>query len=500
MEPSSSPVPTSTARKTLGLSGLTMHAMTLVSPGAFVWFLYPLQAAMALHSSGSDIWPGVLVALGIAFITMSGFSELVFRYPFAGSRSAYHFAQCVLDDFVHTRKQAWFLPAKLASSWSAHLFYWVYPGVLVAFFVNIWNYLLQQFGYEPTGFGKVLLAMAIAAFIGFLALRGITGSNTSSVILNFVQITILVIFAILLIVFRVTNPEQFSVQSWHFITVGEIMLPKSINGVLFQASIAFFLVSGFEATAALGAYSTNPGKDISRSAFIALLIQGVLSYLLQYFALNLALTPAFFSGQPSLDSMATLQAPLGNIAIQLGDHLLWHNGFALMIVLASAVMISLLAAMLTALNNGVRVSFAMSLDHEIRGVMGMLPAKYTTPTVAVVILSIVSAAIGSAGALGGASVLLGLTLAANMGAFALYAVICVLAIIPTPYRPFSFGKSLPALLGAVVNIGMVVAMITIGLGYGGMARSATWLAVGFAVFFLLVSLFIRFIHPREKGV
>jgi basic amino acid/polyamine antiporter, APA family len=500
MEPSSGPVPVNTARKTLGLSGLTMHAMTLVSPGAFVWFLYPLQAAVALFGSAADIWPGVLLALLIAFITMSGFSGLIYRYPLAGSRSAYHFTQCVLDDFANTRKPAWFLPAKLVSGWSAHMFYWIYPGVLVAFFVNIWNYLLQQFGYSPTGFGEVLLAVAISAFVGFLALRGITGSNTSSVILNFVQIAILVIFAIMLIVFRVTNPDQFTMQSWQFVSLKSIFIPGSINGLLFQAAIAFFLVSGFEATAALGAYSANPGKDITRSAFIALLIQGVLSYLVQYFALNLALNPAFFNGNNSMESMAASAAPLGTIAIQLGNRLLWDNGFALMIVLASAVIISLLAAMLTALNNAVRVSFAMSLDADIRGVMGVLPAKYSTPTWAVILLSLFSAVIGSLGALGGSAVLLGITLAANMGAFALYAFICVLAVIPTPYRPFSIGKSLPALFGALCNVGMLAAMIKIGFSYGGMITQAIWLVVGFALFFLVVTLLVRMIQPKQSGI
>ena len=86
-----------------------------------------------------------------------------------------------------------------------------------------------------------------------------------------------------------------------------------------------------------------------------------------------------------------------------------------------------------------------------------------------------------------------------MGAFALYAIICILAVIPTPYRPFSLGKSLPALLGALVNIGMVIAMMIIGLGYGEMARYATWIAIGIALFFLIASLLIRFIQPRQKG-
>ena len=35
--------------------------------------------------------------------------------------------------------------AKLATGWSAHLFYWVYPGVMVAMMATLIGYIYTQF-------------------------------------------------------------------------------------------------------------------------------------------------------------------------------------------------------------------------------------------------------------------------------------------------------------------------------------------------------------------
>lgn len=169
-----------------------------------------------------------------------------------------------------------------------------------------------------------------------------------------------------------------------------------------------------------------------------------------------------------------------------------------MIVLASAVVIAIMAAMLTAVNNGVRVSFAMALDTEMPGIMGSLHPRYATPYMAVVLISLVSAIIGSIGVIGGPAALLGFTLAANMGSFALYAIICILAVIPTPYTRTSLRRALPALLGALVNMGMLVAMLFIGLRLQGIAFQATWLAVIVALVYLFASLLIYWMRRKQK--
>ncbi|MGB9736541.1 MAG: hypothetical protein ACP5JP_08830 [bacterium] len=49
-------------KKTLGLTGVTVNAMALIAPGAFLWITYQMQAAATAPngaSVASDIWAGI---------------------------------------------------------------------------------------------------------------------------------------------------------------------------------------------------------------------------------------------------------------------------------------------------------------------------------------------------------------------------------------------------------------------------------------------------------
>jgi len=83
-------------KKTLGLTGITVNAMALIAPGAFLWMTYQLQAAnvdATGTSTALDMWTGIVAALVVAFLTAFAFAELARRYPEAGSGSAYYFAE-----------------------------------------------------------------------------------------------------------------------------------------------------------------------------------------------------------------------------------------------------------------------------------------------------------------------------------------------------------------------------------------------------------------------
>ena len=71
-------------KKTLGLTGVTVNAMALIAPGAFLWMTYQLQAAntdVSGKSTGLDMWTGIIAALVVAFLTAFSFAELAKRYP-----------------------------------------------------------------------------------------------------------------------------------------------------------------------------------------------------------------------------------------------------------------------------------------------------------------------------------------------------------------------------------------------------------------------------------
>src|SRR3972149_11523491 len=118
-------------KKTLGLAGLTINAMALIAPGAFLWLNYQAQAAQVDPSGVStapDMWFGLFLALILSFLTAASYAWLARRYPDAGTGSSYYFAQRALIDRGSSNRAA--RNAKFAVGWLSHLYYWVYPGVM----------------------------------------------------------------------------------------------------------------------------------------------------------------------------------------------------------------------------------------------------------------------------------------------------------------------------------------------------------------------------------
>jgi len=478
-------------RKTLGLTGITINAMALTAPGALMWLLYQVQAAASFNGL-ADIWPGVLLALLSAMLTALSFGELARRYPEAGFRSAYHFADRFFAKQQNPRYKSLARAAKFATGWAAHLYYWVYPGVLIAFMGILADYILHSLGYQPTLFGDALLALSFAAFVGFLALRGITGSTTTSVVLNTTQLTMLIIFGALAIAFRLINPAGFSNSAWIYSSASSVLTPHNLSGVLFQTMLAMILMVGFESSTALAASASNAQRDIPRATILALIIQGAFAYLVGYFAAGFALNTQI--------NAAASHAPIGDLALQIGDLLLHGYGTTLMLFIGFLVALALLGGTLTAMNNGVRISFAMALDEEMPDVLGFLHPKYATPYNTVILLSVVSAVIGMAGIIGGLPALMGIVLASNLGAFLLYALLCILTIV-TFRGDSSFNilrHVILPFLGMLVNIVIVIGAASIGLTAGGIITQATIIAFGLAGVWLLVNVGYYFVRSKRE--
>src|SRR5437016_10138614 len=74
-----------TAKPTLGLTGLTVNAMALIAPGAFLWLTFAEQALYGAPMAASAMWFGILVALLLCFATAMSYAELSKLYPGAGS-------------------------------------------------------------------------------------------------------------------------------------------------------------------------------------------------------------------------------------------------------------------------------------------------------------------------------------------------------------------------------------------------------------------------------
>src|ERR1700733_11571412 len=130
-----------TAKKTLGLTGLTVNAMALIAPGAFLWLTFAQQCLYGQPMAGISMWFGILVALLLCLATAISYAELSKLYPGAGS--SYFFAEQAFLSKSKAFKYARI--AKFAVGWASHLYYWVYPGAMVAVTAVLVGYLCGQF-------------------------------------------------------------------------------------------------------------------------------------------------------------------------------------------------------------------------------------------------------------------------------------------------------------------------------------------------------------------
>src|SRR5499433_1900395 len=127
-----------TAKATLGLTGLTVNAMALIAPGAFLWLTYAQQSLYGQPMAGISMWFGILVALALCFATALSYAELSKLYPGAGS--SYFFAE---QAFLSKSKAYKFARvAKFVVGWASHLYYWVYPGLMVGVTALVVGYMV----------------------------------------------------------------------------------------------------------------------------------------------------------------------------------------------------------------------------------------------------------------------------------------------------------------------------------------------------------------------
>jgi len=489
-------------KKTLGLTGVTMNAMALIAPGAFLWTTFQIQASNT--GGGADMWTGVVAALIVAFLTAVAFSEMARKYPEAGAGGSYYFAEKAFLDRDKAHHQKFARISKFFTGWAAHLFYWVYPGVMVAFMSIIVTYIFGQFGVNLSIPVQILVAVAFAAFVGFIAVRGISGSTNVAIAINVIQLVSLIGFSALAIAFRFSNPLHAT--QWVHTGAPSIIFPHNLSAMLFQSTIAILILVGFESSTSLAGESINPKRDIPRGVLLSLIIQGLFAYLLEYFAANYALCEKLVFTNPDgsiltgIDAAAASGAPIGDMTIMIGNALLGGNGFALMIVIAFTVAMAILGTTLAAMNTAVRVSFAMAQDNEMPELLGALHGKYATPHMGVWVLVAVSAIIGSIGILS-VTALTGITLASNIGTFVLYALICFLTFVTFVGRSdfHSIKHAVIPLLGLLGNIALLLAILFIGLTTPGVSADATKLAIYITVGWGVISALYLIMNSRKQG-
>ncbi len=440
-------------KATLGLTGLTMNAMALIAPGAFLWLTFYIQATTGV--TGPAMWMGIVLALLLCLATAVCYAEMAKLYP--GTGSSYYFAE---QSFLnHDKAWKYARLSKFIVGWASHLYYWIYPGVMVGVMGILCGYLVGTIwpnlmsASNPGVAFMMLVAVVFSFAVAYIAHRGVNGSTSVNIAINVVQITALVIFAVLALGYRMNHPPgtiayQFDAVSgeaytYEFATTTtmvdgkptdtivrdsagvvpqpkldsagnpvpfkisypttdssgaflshpnklSVISPHNWGWVFVQATVAILILVGFESVTSMGGEAKNAKRDIPIAVILSLLVQGLVCYLFEYFAANYFLNSGY-----TMQSANSSAAPIGDMMVVVGDALFGQGrGRYFMEVEAFTVFLALIGTTLSCINTGARVTYAMGKDDEAPEHFGMLHSKNLTPHRAIWTLAIISAVVG----------------------------------------------------------------------------------------------------------
>ena len=437
---------------TLGLTGLTMNAMALIAPGAFLWLTFLAQATAG--NTAPAMWAGILFSLLLCLATAVCYAELSKLYP--GTGSSYYFAE---QSFLNHEK-AWRYArlSKFIVGWGSHLYYWVYPGVMVGVTGIIVGYLAGTLwpstmsASNPGPMFMMLVAILFSFGVASIAARGVTGSTAVNIAINVIQISALIVFAVMALGYRMNHPPgsvayQFDSASGDAYTYEFQTEKQTVNGqatdvilrdtagvpkpkldasgkpvpfkidypakdekgnflthqtggsvigmhnlgwMFVQACIAVLILVGFESVTSMGGEAKNAKRDIPIAVIVSLLVQGAFCYLFEYFAANYFLNSGY-----TMQNATGSAAPIGDMMVMVGDALFGQgNGRYFMLAEAFTVFLALIGTTLSCMNTGARVTYAMGKDEEVPEHFGMLHSKNLTPHRAIWTLAAISAVVG----------------------------------------------------------------------------------------------------------
>src|SRR5580704_9298723 len=518
-------------KRTLGLTGVTVNAMALIAPGAFLWTTFQEQAAQSRHgaSTGNEMWTGLFFSLILAMLTAYSYAELARIYPSAGTGSSYYFAEAAFLDKEKESHQHMARFAKLAVGWVSHLYYWIYPGIMIAFIATLADYIyLAVFHHQLTGIPTAVIGVLFAFLIGYIAYRGISGSTMTAIVVNVIQIVSLIGVSFMFIIFRLTHahsPKGFVASvaggKWFALAnAGRVLIPHDFVNMLYQSTIAILLLVGFESVTALGSEAINPDKDIKRGVLLSLLIQDGITYLFEYSATNFAIGAATISQPGVADTKTSAEvpaisgyaaaagnsAPIAAMIHTIAEQHLGHTGTTVSLIVAITVLLALIGTTLACVNTGVRVTYSMSKDKEMPSILGLLHGDYATPHAGIWILTILSAALGVFGSVPWqVDNLTQITYASNLGTFLVYGATCAIAVIAFASRhDKNIAKHiiLPG-IGCLMNVAEMIFVLYIAVTGSGTTPADAYKAIGVVVLWCLIGFVWVNANPNKhhaKGV
>jgi APA family basic amino acid/polyamine antiporter len=194
---------------TLGLTGLTVNAMALIAPGAFLWLTFFIQASYGQPMAAQGMWFGIFAAILLCLATAIAYAELSKLYPGAGS--SYFFAEQAFLSKTSAKKFA--RVAKFTVGWASHLYYWGYPGLMVGVTALLAGYVMGQIWPDtfsaavPSPLFMMVFCLVFSFGVAYIAFRGVSGSTAVAATINVIQISALLVFSVMAISYRLNHPE-----------------------------------------------------------------------------------------------------------------------------------------------------------------------------------------------------------------------------------------------------------------------------------------------------
>lgn len=439
-------------KPTLGLTGLTSNAMALIAPGAFLWLTFYIQSTT--KNTGPAMWMGIGGALILCLLTAICYAEMAKLYP--GTGSSYYFAE---QAFLR-REEAWRYArlSKFIVGWASHLYYWIYPGVMVGTTGIVVGYVVGTLwpNFMSASNPGILFMMVVAVVFSFgvaaIANRGISSSTTANAVINIIQITALLIFSVFAIQYRVHHqpgsvayqfdstsgeaytyefkthpvvtsgvsadvidrdasgvplprldaagkPVPYHVSYPEYDASGNFLSHPSAASVIKPHHLSWVFVQTTIAILILVGFESvttmgGEAKNAKRDVPIAVLLSLVVQGVLFYFFEYFAANYFLNSGY-TMQSAAGSAAPIGDMMIVIGDALFGPgHGRIFMLAEAATVILALIGTTLSCMNTGARVTYAMGKDRELGGDFGKLHIKSLTPHRALWLMAIISAIVG----------------------------------------------------------------------------------------------------------
>jgi amino acid transporter len=345
--------------------------------------------------------------------------------------------------------------AKFIVGWGSHLYYWIYPGVMVAvtgvFVGYVVGFLFPNFmsGGNPGPVFMALIAIAFSFFVGWIASKGAGASTAVNLAINVVQISALLVFSVLALGYRINHPagttggtaydydvQTLATYSYTFATnpkdgtiirdasgvpqpqldaagkpvpftmaypdkdaSGNMLTHPTAKAVVSPHKLSWVFIQATVAILILVGFESvtamgGEAKNPTKHIPIAVIASLLIQGLFCYL-IEYFCANYFLNSGYTMQSAASSAAPIGDMMIIVGDALLGQgHGKYFMLAEAFTVFLALIGTTLSCMNTGARVTYAMGKDDEAPEHFGLLHAGSLSPRRAIWTLATISAILG----------------------------------------------------------------------------------------------------------